>query len=191
VAYITSAVERYGSVVTVWQVENEPFFAFGDCPAPDVAFFEKEIALVRHLDPSAQIQVTTSGEQEVWSSVAPVADRIGVSLYRTVRIPQWGLFSFPLSPLWYTVMRIPVSFTRDVVISELQMEPWFVDHPLSVPRHSAAGYFTAQDARDHVAYARATGFSEVSFWGVEWWYYLRIQGYPELWDTMRNLLKTL
>lgn len=187
-AYIDAAVTRYADVVDVWQVENEPFFAFGDCPSPDVLFLQKEIARVRYLDPSAKIQVTVSGEQEVWGSVAPFADRIGVSMYRSVHSELFGFLSSPLSPFWYTVMRIPLLFTHDVVISELQMEPWFTIHPRYIDAATAASLFTSQDAMNNLAYAHATGFNEVSFWGVEWWYYLREQGYPALWDTMKRVL---
>ena len=68
------------------------------------------------------------------------------------------------------------------------MEPWFTSHPRYLDSAVAASYFTAEDAKNNLAYARATGFSEISFWGVEWWYYLREQGYPHLWNTMRDML---
>lgn len=186
--YMEAAVLRYADAVDVWQVENEPFFAFGDCPSLDLAFLQEEMALVRRLDPGAQIQVTVSGEQEAWPSVMPFADRVGVSMYRTVRSPFFGFFSFPVPSLWYTLMRIPVSFTHDVVVSELQMEPWFISHPRYIDIETAASYFTVHDAMNNLTYVRATGFDEVSFWGVEWWYYLREQGYPDLWDAMKRAL---
>ncbi len=186
-AYMEVAVVRYAERVAVWQVENEPFFAFGDCPAPDLALLQEEVALVRRLDPDAQIQITVSGEQEAWPLAMPFADRVGVSMYRSVRSAFFGSFSFPLPPSWYTLMRIPVSFTRDVVISELQMEPWFVSHPRYLDVETVASYFTPQDALNNIAYARAAGFHEVSFWGVEWWYYLRAHHHPDLWDVMKRV----
>jgi hypothetical protein len=187
-SYEESVITRYKDDVDIWQIENEPFFAFGDCPETRLSFLLEEIALVRRLDADAQVQITVSGEQQLWGSVVPFADRVGVSVYRQVRNAFVGSFSFPLSPMWYMFMRLPVEPFRHVVISELQMEPWFTSHPRYLDLDVAASYFTAQDAQNNVAYARATGFSEVSFWGVEWWYYLREHGYPELWDTMQNLL---
>lgn len=187
-AYERAVLERYQHAVDVWQVENEPFFAFGDCPAPSIPFFLQEIALVREIDPGAQVQMTVSGEQELWTVAMPFADRIGVSMYRRVRSAMFGSFTFPLSPAWYALMRLPVAPFRAVVLSELQMEPWFTSHPRYLDEALAASYFTPDDALANIAYARAAGFSEVSFWGVEWWYYLREHGYPQLWNTMRDML---
>jgi len=188
-AYIDEAVTRYAPVVDVWQVENEPFFAFGDCPDPDIDLLKEEIDLVRTLDFDAKIQMTVSGEQQMWGSVASLADRIGVSVYRKARSALFGSFSFPVPSRWYVLMRLPVRFSHDVVISELQMEPWFTSHPRYLSAETAASFFAPRDALNNLAYARATGFTEVSFWGVEWWYYLRQQGYSELWNVMSEVMK--
>ncbi len=188
-AYIDEAVTRYAPVVDVWQVENEPFFAFGDCPDPDIDMLQEEIALVRAIDPDAEIQMTVSGEQQMWGSVASFTDRIGVSVYRNARSALFGSFSFPVPSEWYALMRMPMFFSHDFAISELQMEPWFTSHPRYLSVENAASLFTSRDALNNLAYARATGFSEVSFWGVEWWYYLQQQGYPELWNVMSEVMK--
>ena len=188
-AYMTEAVTRYAPIVDVWQVENEPFFAFGDCPDLDIDLLKEEIDLVRALDPDAEIQITVSGEQQMWGSVASLADRIGVSVYRKARSTLFGSFSFPVPSGWYVLMRLPMIFSHDIVISELQMEPWFTSHPRALSAENAASFFTPRDALNNLAYARATGFTEVSFWGVEWWYYLRQQGYPELWNVMSEVMK--
>lgn len=188
-AYMTEAITRYAPVTDVWQIENEPFFAFGDCPSPNIELLKEEIALVRALDPSAEVQMTVSGEQQMWGSVASLADRIGVSMYRKASHPLFGSFTLPVPPGWYMLMRAPLFFSHDVVISELQMEPWFTSHPRDLSPKAASLLFTSQDALNNLAYAHVTGFSEISFWGVEWWYYLRQQGYPELWDVMSEVVK--
>lgn len=188
-AYIEETVMRYAPNVRVWQVENEPFFAFGECGKSDIALLQEEIALVRRLDPDAVIQLTVSGEQQAWTSVAPLADQIGVSMYRTVQSARFGSFSLPLSPDWYRLMSLPLIFTHKVSISELQMEPWFTQDPRGIAPLQASLLFTSLHAQEHIAYARASGFTEVSFWGVEWWYYLQQQGYPDLLDTMKEVMK--
>lgn len=188
-AYMNKAITRYAPVIDVWQVENEPFFAFGDCPRLDIDLLKKEVDLVRALDPDAKIQMTVSGEQQVWESVASLADRIGVSMYRNARSTLLGPFSFPVPSQWYVLMRMSMFFSHDVVVSELQMEPWFIGHPRHIPEGIAASFFTSRHALHNLAYVRATGFSEISFWGVEWWYYLQKQGYPELWNMMSEFMK--
>ena len=59
-------VNRYKDYDNIihWQVENEPFLKFfGDCPenAVDANLVDKEIALVKGLDPDREIIVTDSG----------------------------------------------------------------------------------------------------------------------------------
>ncbi len=78
-AFFSQVVERYEEheALARWQVENEPFFFFGECPTPDPARVEETIALVRELDPTHPIQQTTSGEQSLWAFAATRADIVG------------------------------------------------------------------------------------------------------------------
>ena len=49
---IEKIVLRYrdSTAINMWQVENEPFFPFGECPWVDTEFLKKEIELVKFLD---------------------------------------------------------------------------------------------------------------------------------------------
>ena len=82
-AMLTKVVQRYASrsSVIMWQVENEPLFAFGKCPPPDLEFLRKEIALVKLID-TRPVMITESGELSTWVSAASVADVLGISTYR-------------------------------------------------------------------------------------------------------------
>ena len=42
--------------------------------------------------------------------------------------------------------------------------------------------FNDATLREHVEYAQRTGFDEFYLWGVEWWYWIKLQGHPEVWD---------
>jgi len=66
------AINRYKSkaVIKYWQVENEPFLLFGICPTPDADLLDREIALVRKIDPTRKIIVTDSGELSLWIPTA-------------------------------------------------------------------------------------------------------------------------
>ncbi|EKE19145.1 MAG: hypothetical protein ACD_9C00120G0003, partial [uncultured bacterium] len=83
---IDVVVKRYRDHLALekWQVENEPFFPFGECPAPEPSWFYQEVDFVRMLDPIHQIQSTASGEQSLWFLRARGIDTLGVSLYREV-----------------------------------------------------------------------------------------------------------
>jgi hypothetical protein len=190
--YLGKLVERYRghSALLRWQVENEVLFAFGECPAPDYALFKKEIEHVRTLDPKHLIQITVSGEQQLWLSVARQADVIGTSMYRRVALPNGWPVTFPIPPQWYAFQAFTVSpFVDRVIISELQAEPWLTKDYREYPLDEAAELFTPEQLAAYLRYARATGLQDISVWGVEWWYYLKQNGYPELWNAGREHLK--
>ncbi len=170
-----------------WQVENEPFFPFGICPAPSRGLFDRELALVRSLD-SHPIMLTVSGEIDPWTDMATRADVLGISMYRVTWNSWYGYFFYPLSPSYYQARAKAVSSLVDrVIISELQAEPW-LSRPLSeLSVEERSALFTPRDFKNHVDFARRTGFSEAYLWGVEWWYAQRELGDPLLWEEAKNI----
>lgn len=191
--HVQAVVERYKNhpALLRWQVENEVLFPFGNCPTANYPQFKEEVRLVRELDPEHKIQVTVSGEQQIWASQAWEADVIGTSLYRFAWNPTIGFSVFPHPPLIYALQARSISlFTKTSVISELQAEPWFPRDAIKYDPAEARAFFTPEMLRLHTAYAVRTGLREISFWGVEWWYYLKVHGYPELWDEGARLIQT-
>lgn len=180
--YVQATVShaRQYSALTRWQVENEPLFPYGDCPAPSLDRLNKEIALVRMLD-KRPVLMTVSGEQEPWLDLAGTADTIGISLYRFAYNDVIGAVPFPYSPFYYRMHAfITRFFTGDVIISELQMEPWFTGNPqdpasVDIP-------FTVADFTSHLTFAKQTGIHEALLWGAEWWYYQHLHGDDSLWN---------
>lgn len=190
IPYLEAAVGRYKDhpALARIQVENEPFFPFGDCPVRDPALFKKEVETVKHIDPVHPVMLTMSGEQEAWATLAGPADVIGVSMYRFASHKRFGIILFPYPPAWYIAERLMITpFTRDVVISELQAEPWFEDGIIPDDLSLAYSAFPADTLAAHVRYAKKTGFSEVFLWGAEWWYYLKEHGDSRLWNAAREV----
>jgi hypothetical protein len=191
--YLETVVNRYRSnpALSRWQVENERFFPFGICPAADAEFVNEEIALVRSLDDRHPIQLTTSGEQSIWVTTAIPADIVGASLYRLVYNEKTGYLGVPLRPFFYRLQAFLASFfAEEVMISELQAEPWNAYRFISSdPAIFEEGYgsFSVQNFVDHVNFARQSGIHEVYLWGVEWWYYLHAMGDDRLWDVAREV----
>lgn len=174
-----------------WQVENEPLFAFGRCPGVDYSLVRREIARVRALDNLHPIQLTVSGEQQVWASVATEADVIGTSVYRRAALPNGWRFTFPIPPQLYALQALSVSLLVDkVIISELQAEPWLIPDFHAYTLDEAAQLYTPRQLESTFRYAHRTGIKEISIWGVEWWYYLKQNGHPELWEAGKALLRT-
>jgi len=170
-----------------WQVENEPFFPYGECPTPDPKLFQQELKLVRSLS-DLPIMSTTSGENDLWIDVASNVDILGVSLYRTTWSDVLGYFIFPYGPDFYRAKSIlTASVVDSIIISELQAEPWFRKPVLETPLEEQIALFDAPELLESVDFAKKTGLGEVYLWGAEWWYYVKLKGEDSLWNTAREI----
>lgn len=191
-AYLDVVIARYKDhpALVRWQVENEHHFPFGECPTPDLALFDDEVRFVRAHDPATPLQLTVSGEQEVWAGTAEPADVLGTSLYRFAWNPTTGLVVFPHPPEFYRLQAAAIArYVDHVVISELQAEPWFENGVIPDAVADRYALFTADRLREHVAFARRTGLPEIYLWGVEWWYDVAQRGDTRLWDAARDAMR--
>lgn len=193
-AYITATVERYREhpQIIAWQVENEPFLGiFGECPVLDEELLQKEIALVRSLDPTRPIMVTESGELSSWKHGARLADIVGVSMYENTWNEIWGYFNYPLPPGFYFYKKNNIEHTfpkTKVISSELQAEPWTPVPMLEFPVDKQFESIDLAKVQRNVAFAQNTGFDTVLLWGAEWWYWLKMtQNHPEIWEFGKSL----
>jgi len=191
--FLQEVVYRYKDYESLerWQIENEAFFPFGDCPAPDVEQYRMTMDLVHSIDNETPIQVTTSGEQSIWIKSALESDIVGASLYREVKDPNLGNITFPHSPFYYRVQGVMARmFTEKIIISELQVEPWGIHMYLDSDQSVLNAYanFTKDDLTANVQFAKATRLDEVYLWGIEWWYALKENGENRLWDQGRNII---
>lgn len=197
-SYIEAVVNRYkdSPAVRVWQVENEPFlrvFAFEHCGELDTELLDKEIALVRSLDATRPILVTDSGNLGTWHGAYRRGDLFGTSVYVYFWNPELGQFRTVLPPWAYRVkerLNTLVSGKKETVLIELSAEPWLIapvtETPLSVQ-------FTRMDVHkfnDILEYARSTRYEKQYLWGGEWWYWLKEQGHPEMWERGRLLYES-
>ncbi|MEK7643211.1 MAG: hypothetical protein AAB372_02080 [Patescibacteria group bacterium] len=189
--YMRTVVERYknSSAIEIWQVENEPYLPFGECPYDVSETLDQEVALVHSLDPSRPILTTDSGELSIWIRAAKRGDQFGTTMYRRVNNKYFGQFEYPLPPEFFRAKR---AFTELVVgkkpmmVIELQGEPW-----LSKPVNSATveEQYAVMDPeyfKDTLRYAEASGFDTFYLWGVEWWYWLKQNGHSEIWEIAKS-----
>jgi hypothetical protein len=191
--YIEDAVNRYKDSPSVirWQVENEPFFPFGECPDPDAGQLKERIDLVRSLA-DQPIQVTASGEISPWLSSAESADILGISMYRQTWNDLFGYFVYPLSPEYYFLRaRLVEDSVQKILISELQAEPWFFESIDSRPITDWYEVFTKENFQDNVQFARDAGLSEVYLWGAEWWYAMKEAGDNRLWEVAEDVFNKI
>lgn len=185
-------VERYKNDPTIvrWQVENEPLLPFfGECPSPDRDFLQKEVAVVREHD-SRPIMITASGEFGDWAGSGVLGDVLGVSLYRIVWKPVVEHISYPLPPAFYALRQwyVRTSGVQDIILSELQAEAWSPDAHRDTSLQDAYKSMNPELLKQNVAFARRSGFNEIYFWGVEWWYWLKTnQNQPAMWETAKSI----
>lgn len=173
--------------IAVWQVENEGFIGwFGDCPPIKDAFIRRGVEFVRGLD-SRPILMTESGELSSGFKSARVADILGTSLYREVWSRTFGFFNYPLPPSFYAhKARLLRPWASRFIISELQLEAWAPKGILNIPVQEQIEILGPEEMRQRIDYARRTGIDEIYSWGAEWWWYLKLKGYPQLWEVARE-----
>lgn len=182
--YLTAVVGHYKAenTITHWQVENEPYFDFGKCQGDLSDTIEKEVALVRKLDSSRQIIVTDSGEWGWFNHVNDLTDYLGISVYRQVSVVGLGKITLPLPANYYRLRSRLLNWNlKDVMITELQMEPWLTEGARDMSIDQQLKIFNATSFRNNLKFAQNTGFNKIILWGTEWWLYLREQGHPEVW----------
>lgn len=168
--------------VVAWQVENEPLFDFGECPPPDRDALKREIAEVRAMD-DRPIIVTESGELSTWVRTASLADILGISTYRSVWNRYVGYFYWPVTPLYYSKRAAAISTLVDrIIITELQAEPWAPGPITDLDIEHQLGFMNPRELEKNLSFVRRAGFPEVYLWGVEWWYWLKEKGHPEMWQ---------
>ncbi|MBI4159797.1 hypothetical protein HY504_01390 [Candidatus Wolfebacteria bacterium] len=194
-ALLKAIVSRYKPSLSVirWQVENEPFFSFGECPDSDSSFLRKEIEAVKAIDPSRPVLVSDTGEMSLWITAARYGDIVGSTLYRRVWFKEIQKFvSFPLTPLYYSRRAALVKYLygKDVINVELQAEPWSpLGSPLLISRDEEERTMSIDQLRENIDFARRTGMKEAYFWGAEWWYHEKQNGRPEFWEEGRKTVQ--
>ncbi|MCA9397469.1 hypothetical protein KC573_01455, partial [candidate division WWE3 bacterium] len=84
-------LKKFDNIVK-WQVENEPFWAFGDC-AGEITWetLNKEVEIVRSLD-ERPIVIQDSGEGGLWLPTYKAGDYLAISMYRRIWYDFWGIF---------------------------------------------------------------------------------------------------
>ncbi len=198
---IELTVKRYKNIdnLKMWQVENEPFLPyFGTCDFVDVKFLDKEIELVKSLDPKRKIMLTDSGELSLWLPTAKRADVFGTTMYRTVWSSHFskyiGYITYPLPPkfFWFKANLVKLFYgDKPIIVSELQAEPWSSGKVLTeLSKEEQEKSIDIEKFNENIEYARKVGFKEVYLWGVEWWYWQKEEKEdPSYWDTAKKLFK--
>ena len=194
---IEKIVVRYrdSEVIWAWQVENEPFFRFGECPEITEKFLKEEIRLVKSLDlRNRPVIISDSGSNRFWFKTARLGDIVSISLYRKVWFKEFDSYiNYPFPPVfyWRKALIIKKLFGKEVFCGELQAEPWgpVLIHELSLEEQSET--MDLEQFQKNIEFAKKTGLKEFYLWGGEWWYWLKIKyDQPEIWEEAKKLFET-
>jgi len=183
---------RGSKAIRAWQIENEPFFPFGECPWVDKNFLKEEINLVKSLDQKhRQVVISDSGEGSFWIQAAQFGDIMGTTMYKKVWFKQLGVYihyPFPPTFYWRKAQIIKKLFGKETICVELQAEPWCKSLLYDCPLEEQKKTMNLEQFKKNIDFAKKTGLKEFYLWGGEWWYWMKEkQNKPEIWNEARKL----
>lgn len=195
--FLNKIILRYQGSKTIWawQIENEPFFPFGECPKIEKDFVKKEIEVVRSLDSEGPIIFADSGEFSFWIEAARLGDIVSATLHRKVYFKEIKKYiSYPIPPVfyWRKAKIIEKFFGKKVIIGELQAEPWCKNLIYNCSLEEQKITMDFKKFKENIEFAKKTGFDTFYFWGAEWWYWQKIKmNDNKIWQTTQGLIKSL
>lgn len=194
--YIKQVVNRYKNspALEYWQVENEPFltkYATYYCGNfLDKAGLQKEISLVKSLDPKHPVLVTDSGELSTWYNAHNLGDAFGTSVYLYVWTTAFGPIRYPIPPAFFRIKRNLIELMngkKDEMLIELSAEPWLLQPIKDTPIDTQTTSMSLSRFNSILDFASKTSFDKQYLWGAEWWYYMKQHGHPEFWNRAKEI----
>lgn len=176
--FVEAVATRYkdSPALEVWQVENEPFLAFGACLPLSKSDLDEEVSLVKKIDSNHKTIVTDSGELSFWWRAGKAADLFGTTMYRIVWNKHIGFWSYDWLPVDFYKLKLKL-INRSLAttwVSELQAEPWLTGHGANntslVDQYKS---INLEQLQKNIAYAQSFGAERSYLWGGEWWYWLK------------------
>lgn len=192
--YIEVVVKRYrdqGCIVS-YQLENEALLkSFGRRAEVDRQRLRQEFALVKTLDPTRPVIMTTSNS---WGLPlrGPIPDIIGFSYYHVVWNRRLERYTTAGQSAYVHLLRawlIRLFLRRPSFIHELQVEPWAPKAIWEVDTPEQDKSMGPAQIRRSFAKAHQTGLGPIDLWGAEWWYWRSLHGDDSVWRTVRQQLR--
>jgi len=184
--------------IRLWQIENEPFFPFGECEHKiKWSAVREEVKIAREHDPRP-ILIQDSGEGGFWYPSYDLGDYLAISMYRKIWYDFWGAlfghfiyFQYPLAHWSY---KIKADLTgvpyQKILVTELQAEPWGPAINSSLTDEEKDKTMSRNDFLATLSYAQKAGFKDLYLWGAEWWLWEKqINNNSFYWDTAKALFQ--
>lgn len=187
--YVQAVVLRYKDQPAImnYQLENEALLTdFGERSEVDVPRLRAEYALIKRLDPSRDIVMTTSTS---WGIPVhqPIPDVVGFSYYHTLyRKGAYHRSNF--IPAFHRVRKLLIRALhhKPVFVHELQLEPWGPANIWEMPVSEQDKSMSPEQITVNVRLARKIGANPVDLWGGEWWYWRFLQRDDQIWRAVKK-----
>lgn len=172
--FIKTVVERYKDNPTVasWQLENEALLKnFGDAGDFDRRRLRKEYRMVKELDPSRPVIMTTSTSWGI-PLRRPIPDIVGFSFYDIVHNKgKYRRSLYRPSIFQLRAVMIRLLKRRPSFIHELQAEPWGPKNIWEMDIAEQNASMSMQQLRKNLLHGLQTNLLPIDLWGLEWWYW--------------------
>jgi hypothetical protein len=195
-AYMTAVINRYkgNSALESYQLENEFYNHFGQCANYDRGRIERELALVKKLDPNHPVIMSRSNNYAGLSLRSPLPDVVGISIYRHVwnNVIWHRYLTYPF-PSWYYAFLAgaeKILTGKPSAVHELQAEPWppYGQNILNTSLSEQDKTFDASTLKSTVQFAHQSGIRNVDVWGAEYWYYRSVTLHdPSVWNIAKQI----
>lgn len=191
--FIETTVNRYKDhrCIVSYQLENEALLeSFGERPEVDRARLRQEFALVRRLDASRPVIMSTSTSWGI-PIRQPIPDMVGFSyyqiLYSTQRRKYTTAFHRPWLDRWRAGL-IRLIHRKPCFIHELQLEPWGPTAIWKMSAEEQARSMSLEQIHRNVELAQQTSLRPIDLWGGEWWYWRFKHGDASVWEAVQKTL---
>ena len=176
-----AVIERYKDepAIESWQLENEFWLrSFGENVDFSRTRLIKEFELLRKLTPDRPIIMTLARIVSL-PLRRPTPDIYGTSIYLTIYNQSKKKYTKTWAAPWvYKIkkMLIKIVKRRDLIIHELQLEPWGpqANWEMSIAEQNKS--MSVKRMEYAAEYAQSTGMSYIDVWGAEWWYWRSVIG---------------
>lgn len=177
--------------VESWQLENEFLLkSFGNCPAKILTNSQllKELGALRSIDDTRKI-ILSQSDQFGFPIAGPFGNEFGFSMYRWAWDKKIGYFRYPQGGeyFWWKAALINIFYKQDIKVHELQAEAWGPVGNEYLAYDESLKTMNPDQLLDNIKYANQTRIKNIDLWGAEWWWHMKQNGHPEIWEVIKKI----